>query len=270
MTQTDTTQGRWFGWRNILRALGYLRRYWHLQLVALVCAIIAAFLGLVQPWVQKLFIDDVIPSRDAGMLVNVCLLLVGSILGGTLFSTLRGYLFTRVGERAVIDMRHELFRHFQQLSLSFFNREKTGRLMSVFTNDVPAMQGLYTSTLTDFITDTLRFAVTLGVMLAIDWQLTLLALPVLPLFGIALNGTSSVLYGTIGDFVDGARQSRAYGLFYTLGIGAGALSPVIFGVVSDLWSVSAALATVAASVLAILPMCQVLRPSLAAATVGPN
>lgn len=96
------------------------------------------------------------------------------------------------------------------------------------------------------------------------------ALAVLPLFGIALNGTSSVLYGTIGDFVDGARQSRAYGLFYTLGIGAGALSPVIFGVVSDLWSVSAALATVAASVLAILPMCQVLRPSLAAATVGPN
>jgi len=58
--------------------------------------------------------------------------------------------------------------------------------MAVFTNDVPAMQGLYTSTLVDFVTDTVRFLVTLGVMFAIDWQLTLLALAVLPVFGVAL------------------------------------------------------------------------------------
>ena len=83
-------------------------------------------------------------------------------------------------------------------------------------------------------------------------------------FGIALNGTSSVLYGTVGDFVDGDRQARAYGLFYTLGIGAGALSPVLYGVVSDLYSVPTALAVVAVSISAVLPLCRVLRPSLAA------
>jgi len=88
------------------------------------------------------------------------------------------------------------------------------------------------------------------------------ALAVLVLFGIALNGTSSVLYGTIGDLVDGDRQARAYGLFYTLGIGAGALAPVAFGVVSDQWGVTAALATMAGTVFTVLPMCQVLRPSL--------
>ena len=186
MTQERTTQGKGLGWRNIVRALGYLRPYWVFQLVALGCAVVAAFLDLVQPWVYKLFIDDVIPNRDARMLGGVCALLLGSIVVRVLFSTLRGYLFTHVGERAVIDMRHTLFSHFQRLSMSFFNREKTGRLMSVFTNDVPAMQGLYTSTLTDFVTDTLRFVVTLGVMFAIDWQLTLLALPSLPLFAVAL------------------------------------------------------------------------------------
>jgi MFS family permease len=88
------------------------------------------------------------------------------------------------------------------------------------------------------------------------------ALIALPVFGIALNGTSSVLYGTVGDFVDGARQARAYGLYYTLGIGAGAISPILFGVVSDLYGVSVALKVIAVSVLVILPLCRVLKPSL--------
>jgi FSR family fosmidomycin resistance protein-like MFS transporter len=88
------------------------------------------------------------------------------------------------------------------------------------------------------------------------------ALMALPLFGVALNGTSSVLYGTVGDFVDGVRQARAYGLFYTLGIGAGALAPILFGVVSDMFGVSVALTSIALSVLVILPLCHVLRPSL--------
>jgi MFS transporter, FSR family, fosmidomycin resistance protein len=90
-------------------------------------------------------------------------------------------------------------------------------------------------------------------------------LPLLVLFGIALNGTSSVLYGTIGDFVDGRRQARAYGLFYTLGIGSAALAPVILGVISDLYGVVSALLAIAVTVCAVLPVCPLLRPSLSAA-----
>jgi MFS family permease len=82
---------------------------------------------------------------------------------------------------------------------------------------------------------------TAGLMAAIIVLPLQQALIALPVFGIALNGTSSVLYGTVGDFVDGARQARAYGLYYTLGIGAGAISPILFGVVSDLYGVSVAL-----------------------------
>ena len=90
------------------------------------------------------------------------------------------------------------------------------------------------------------------------------ALVVMPFLGIALNGTSSVLYGTVADFVSPHRQARAYGLFYTLGIGAGALSPVALGVVSDRWGVTMALGLLAACIFAILPLCPILRASLAA------
>ncbi len=84
-------------------------------------------------------------------------------------------------------------------------------------------------------------------------------LVLLPLLGAALNGTSSVLYATVAELVDPERHSRSFGLFYTLGMAAGAVSPVLFGVVSDFHGVPAALTMIAFSALLIIPFCLVLQ-----------
>lgn len=97
------------------------------------------------------------------------------------------------------------------------------------------------------------------VMLPLGWALALL-----PAVGLALNGTSSVLYGTVGDFVEAERRSRAFGLFYTLGFGAGALAPVAFGVLSDHSGIETTLLALGGVAFLTLPFCQALRPSLAA------
>jgi len=95
------------------------------------------------------------------------------------------------------------------------------------------------------------------------------ALVLLPLIGIALNGTSSVLYGSVPELVEPARRARAFGIFYTGTIGAGAVSPAIYGVLGDAVGVPAAVTTLAAVVLATLPITLALRPALAAsAAVG--
>jgi MFS transporter, FSR family, fosmidomycin resistance protein len=88
------------------------------------------------------------------------------------------------------------------------------------------------------------------------------AMILLPFLGVALNGTSSVLYGTMADFVDPDRQARAFGLFYTLGVGAGAVAPLIYGLISDRWGVDVTLNVLALSVFLVLPMCLVLKPRL--------
>ena len=93
------------------------------------------------------------------------------------------------------------------------------------------------------------------------------AMILLPVVGAALNGTSSVLYGTVGDFVHSDRQARAFGLFYTFGTGAGVVSPFLFGLFSDVWGLDAAVTAIATLVLLILPLCLVLRPSLRAAAI---
>ena len=86
------------------------------------------------------------------------------------------------------------------------------------------------------------------------------ALLLLPILGVVLNGTSSVLYGTVAELVAPERRSRVYGLFYTVGIGCSALFPPVFGLLSDWIGVPMTLVVLAALVLVILPLAQLLRP----------
>ncbi|MEM7224896.1 MAG: MFS transporter [Pseudomonadota bacterium] len=95
------------------------------------------------------------------------------------------------------------------------------------------------------------------VLLPLGWSLA-----ILPAVGLALNGTSSLLYGTVGDFVDPARQSRAFGLFYTLSLGAGAVSPLLFGMISDATGINVALLLIASLALMTLPLALAMRPLL--------
>jgi len=88
------------------------------------------------------------------------------------------------------------------------------------------------------------------------------AMFLLPVIGVALNGTSSVLYGTVAELAPAERRSRAFGLFYTLTIGAGAISPALYGLLSDGVGVPRAMMAVAAVVLLVLPLTLALRPAM--------
>jgi MFS family permease len=88
------------------------------------------------------------------------------------------------------------------------------------------------------------------------------AMILLPVVGIALNGTSSVLYGSVPALVEPQRRQRAFSIFYTGTIGAGAISPAIYGVLGDAVGIPTALTVVAAIVLVTLPITLILRPAL--------
>jgi predicted MFS family arabinose efflux permease len=90
------------------------------------------------------------------------------------------------------------------------------------------------------------------------------AMIVLPVVGVALNGTSSVLYGSVPDLVEPSRHARAFGIFYTGTIGAGAVSPALYGLLGDAAGVTTTLIVIALAVLLTLPLTLLLRPALAA------
>ena len=105
-------------------------------------------------------------------------------------------------------------------------------------------------------------ATALGILALVASPLAL-ALAILPLIGVALNGTSSVLYGTVADLVTADRRSRAYGLYYTVTIMSSALAPTVYGLIGDTAGVTATLVVVSAIVLTTIPLCLVLRASVA-------
>lgn len=102
-------------------------------------------------------------------------------------------------------------------------------------------------------------AIGIAVMIFLPLEAILLLLPVV---GIALNGTSSVLYGSVPDLVPPEKRQHAFGIFYTGTIGSGAVAPMIFGLLGDFASVPAALLTIAAMVLLTLPIVTLLSPAL--------
>lgn len=95
-----------------------------------------------------------------------------------------------------------------------------------------------------------------------------LTLVIAPLMGIALNGTSTVLYGTVPELVPPRAHTRAFGLFYTGTIGASAGAPVLLGIISDLVSIELAMAGLAVSVLTAPVLALALRAPLAQASAA--
>jgi MFS family permease len=102
-------------------------------------------------------------------------------------------------------------------------------------------------------------------LLPLSLQASMLLLPAL---GIALNGTSSVTYGTVPELVTAARRARAFGVFYTLTIGAGAVSPALYGLLGDALGITRTFYVIAAVVLLVLPLTLALRPALRARRVA--
>ena len=117
-------------------------------------------------------------------------------------------------------------------------------------------------TATVFLTETLTAVLILAIL-----RLPLeAAIVILPLIGIVLNGTSSVLYGSVPDLVEPDKHARAFGIFYTGTIGSGAIAPLLYGLVGDAFGIDVSGQVVAAIFLVTISLALILRPLAAART----
>ena len=112
-----------------------------------------------------------------------------------------------------------------------------------------------------------ELATAVGILLVLALP-SIAAFALLPLLGVALNGTSSVLYGTVSDLVASDRQSRAFGLFYTLGTVSGLVAPLAYGVLGDQFGIEATLTVAALLALLTLPFAILLRPAVTRRTTS--
>jgi ATP-binding cassette subfamily B protein len=165
----------------------FLRPQLPLWVLAAVLALAGTLVGLLKPWPLKFLFDEVLlPVESSGRgdigstLALIVLALAGITVLDALLSTARSYTLTVVGERVGAGIRTRLYSHLQDLSLDYHQRTPTGELTTRLTGDVDKVRGLLTGTLVDASTNVLTLVGMAGIMLTLDWQLSLAMLLVLP------------------------------------------------------------------------------------------
>ena len=178
-----------WSWRRTRRRLGLLARmalpYRSRTLLALVTLLGYTLVGLAPPYLAKVAVDDGIVEGDLRTLTLVVVAFLAAGLATFAFSAAQTYATGWVGERILADLRNRLFRHLQRLSLGFYERNRTGAVISRITNDVEALDQLVTDGVTSLVQNSLLLVGTAVVLFLLDWRLALATLVVLPLMALA-------------------------------------------------------------------------------------
>ncbi len=173
--------------KNYLRLLAYIKPYKKRLAAAVVCIIMAAGANLYLPWIIKDMIDDVLMSKDMLMLNLIAAGILVVMFTRGVFYYGQSYLVSYVGQRVIIDVRSVLFRKFQKMPLSYYDKQQTGTVMSYITNDVSAMQSAIVDNLIELVTESSILIGSLAMMIYLDWKLSLLTLMTIPLVGFAMK-----------------------------------------------------------------------------------
>jgi len=144
--------------------------------------VIDAALGAINPLILRAIIDRGIGGHDERLVIDLALLAAGIALLDAGVSLLERRASAIVGEGLIFDMRSQVFRHVQRMPLAFFTRTQTGALVSRLNNDVIGAQSAFTDLLSNMVGNVITVLIVVGAMFWLSWQITLVALLLLPLF----------------------------------------------------------------------------------------
>jgi len=182
MSAREEAQNRRFDRQVARRALGLARPYLPRILGYIALIVTVSVISAAPPQLIRLIIDRAIPEEDLDLLWRLAggLLLVAVLVAG--LSMVERLLSASIGEHFILGLRTRLFRHVQGLPIAFFTRTQTGALVTRLNNDVIGAQRALTGTLGGIVDNLIGVLVTVTVMAALDWRVTLLAISLLPLF----------------------------------------------------------------------------------------
>ncbi|MFE5007940.1 ABC transporter ATP-binding protein [Streptomyces sp. NPDC056696] len=167
------------------------RRRWLVPLVLF--SLIGPLVDAAELWLFKIVVDEVLVPRDLRPFLWIAPTYLGLIVGSGILGFADDMTSTWVSERFLLALRCDVFRHVQGLSLGFFERRRLGDVLSRVTGDVDAVETFLLSGVADALYQVIRLGVFLGLLLYLQWDLTLLALVIVPLFWSAARHFSRLI-----------------------------------------------------------------------------
>ncbi|MFO7768631.1 MAG: ABC transporter ATP-binding protein [bacterium] len=175
----------------LLRLMSYLRPYRMWVVVSVVLMLVGSLVQLAGPWIAQRAIDLYIDPAGAGGGLELsrrlegldwmALLFLGTVVGGFLFQYAQMYLMHLTGQKAMYDLRMELYGHLMDLPMSYYDRSSVGWVMTRITNDVEVLNEMFTSGVVSIFGDIFMLAGIIGFMFYLDARLAGIVMVVLPL-----------------------------------------------------------------------------------------
>ncbi len=176
----DEILGKAYDARLMRRLITYLRPYrWHVALGILMSLIISG-MEAIRPYFTKIAVDQDIATGDRRGLLFITLLFFAVLVVRGLIQYANAYLTQWIGQRTIFDLRMEIYRHLQRLSLRFYDRNPIGRLITRVTNDVEVLNDMFSSGIVMVFSDVFTIFGIFYFMFSMNWQLALATLSVLP------------------------------------------------------------------------------------------
>ncbi len=165
------------------RVLGYATPYRRDLTIFIVLVVLASIAGVATPVLAGDIVNVISSdSGTTGAVIRLASIIAGLAVFDALMSLAQRWYSARIGEGVIYDLRTQVYEHVQQMSIAFFTRAQTGALVSRLNSDVLGAQRAFTSVLSGVISNVVGLVLTVGVMLTLSWQITLMSLILLPVF----------------------------------------------------------------------------------------
>jgi ATP-binding cassette subfamily B protein len=169
------------------RALAYVVPYWRGLLAVIVLGLFSTAVGLVQPYISRLLIDDALLRRNLHALTMIAIAMVVVTVVGFAFNIASSYFYIRLSAETLFDMRLAVYRHLQQLSPRYFAQRKLGDIVSRINNDIGEVQRVCSDTLLSVLSNVLFLVGSIAIMSWLNWRLMLASVALLPVGVFALR-----------------------------------------------------------------------------------
>lgn len=176
----DEIKGKAYDSKLMKRLLGYVKPYKKYVIMAILLNVIVAGLGPLRPYLTKVAIDDSIANKDYNSLLVISLILISSLILQAVIQYTLTYFTQLMGQKIIYDLRVKIFSHIQKLSLKFFDKTPIGKIVTRVTNDVEALNELFSSGIVMVFSDIFIIIWIFGFMFFMSWELALITLSVLP------------------------------------------------------------------------------------------
>ena len=178
---SEKVSGKVFDLKLFKRLMSYVRRYRFQFLLSTASVLFLAGLSAVRPILLRKIVDDYIIDKNAEMLLNFSLLMLGVLLSEVIMQFLFMFFTNWLGQHIIKDMRAQLFERMLKFKMQYFNNSPVGKLVTRVVSDIETIASIFGQGLFSIISDSLQMIVIMIVMFWMNWRLALMVFAVLPI-----------------------------------------------------------------------------------------